>query len=331
MVPFVVSRDQIPAAIGLDNAAKVRAFADHELIARTSGPGTQLLWFEVPSGESLPPRTHAFPSLLIVMRGQATLTGQAKRTVEQGDTVTVPAGESYGFTAVRSELHVLHVRLVAGPDEVKSAQGELTIERLLQHNEARARAALDTPFFAKLRTGALDTPHKRGLAREAIRVFSDAFQTFLFTRQAMCRDASYHAVFHEHLAEEFGHNKMLGVSGNERIAKDPIWQATSAWFSHQMLALDNSGKAVVNLAVETCGFHFHTLAKPVFSSDESAEYFSLHSEADDEHMELGVDLLAGQHPDTYARLLALLDRSWDMMLAVTTRFAELLDEELALS
>ena len=61
---------------------------------------------------------------------------------------------------------------------------------------------LDTPFYRMLQTNALDTNHKRSAACDAIRVFSDAFQTFLFTRQAMCRDEDYRAMFHGHLMED---------------------------------------------------------------------------------------------------------------------------------
>ena len=120
---------------------------------------------------------------------------------------------------------------------------------------------------------------------------------------------------------------MLKVSGNRRIAGDAILRATSSWFSHQMIIQDNTGKAVLNLVLETSGYHFHSLAESVFASDANAKYFAVHSEADEEHMDLGVNLLENQHPDTYRRLLSVLDDGWDMMETVTTRFAELIDIE----
>jgi hypothetical protein len=94
-----------------------------------------------------------------------------------------------------------------------------------------------------------------------------------------------------------------------------------------MLTLDNAGKTLVNLVLETSGYHFHTLAKPVFASAESADYFDAHAEADETHMELGLELLANQHPDVYRQLLELLEDSWDMLETVTNRFAELVDLE----
>ena len=157
--------------------------------------------------------------------------------------------------------------------------------------------------------------------RESIRVFSDAYQTFLFTRQATCRDEAYTDMFDEHLREELGHNRLLKVAGDKRVSTDPILKATSAWFCHQMIVLDNAGKTVLNLLLETGGYYFHTLAKPVFESDGSAEYFDIHAEADERHKEMGVDILAGLHPTTYRRLCRILDEGYDMLETMTRRMA----------
>lgn len=332
-VPFVVSREQIPAIIDASSALRARHFVAHEQIAQAASTGAALAWIEAPAGGQVELRSHHGPTLLAVMRGRAALVGTASiatavRQVEQGDVLTVPSEHSYGFTEIEADLHVLQVTLQQQSGEAL-AERELSLESLLERNRKRVEQVLDSPFYVLLRDGLLNTRDKRSAACEAIRVFSDAFQSFLFTRQAMCRDDSYFAAFHGHLLEELGHNDMLHVAGNQRISRDPILRATSVWFSHQMLKLDNAGKAVVNLVLETSGYHFHTLAKPVFADGNSATYFAAHAEADEQHMDLGVDLLAGLHPDTYRRLLELLDESWDMLQTVTTRFAELVALEVS--
>jgi hypothetical protein len=143
----------------------------------------------------------------------------------------------------------------------------------------------------------------------------------------MCRDQAYVSMFHGHLLEELGHNDLLKVEGREQILRDPILRAASSWFSHRMLTLDNAGKTVVNLVLETSGYHFHTLAKPIFADIDCGNYFEAHAEADETHMELGIDLLANQHPDVYRQLFQILEDSWDMLETVTNRFAELADLE----
>jgi mannose-6-phosphate isomerase-like protein (cupin superfamily) len=326
--PFVVRRDEIPLASEPD--VEVRSFAAHPLLAKATAEGVDMAWMRVPAGERAEIRQHQRPCLLVVLGGSARLLGTKNREIEAGDVVTLPSNHEYGFSDVREPLHMLQVML---PDEHHAENGDqaLTLERLLSRNEARVRRVLDTPFFVLLRTRALDTPKKRASAREAIRVFSDAFQTLLFTRQALCRNEQYLAEFHSHLVEELDHNRLLSVSGNSRITADPILRAASSWFCHKMLILDNAGKATVNLALETGGYHFHTLAKPVFSSDESARYFDVHAEDDEHHKELAIGLLKDQHPDTYRRLLEILDESWDMIEVMTGRFARLIDIESASS
>lgn len=330
--PFVVSREQIPAIIDTGSAVRARPFVAHEQIARAASTGAALAWLEAPAGGKVELRSHRGPTLLAVMRGRAALVGTAsiataKRQVEQGDVLTVPPDHSYGFAQIEADLHVLQVTLQPQTGE-GAAERELSLGSLLARNKQRAEQVLESPFYVQLRDGLLDTRDKRSAACEAIRVFSDAFQSFLFTRQAMCREEGYFAAFHGHLLEELGHNDLLRVTGNPRISRDPILRATSVWFSHQMLKLDNAGKAIVNLVLETSGYYFHTLAKPVFADGHSATYFAAHAEADEQHMDLGVELLDGLHPDTYRRLIELLDESWDMLQTVTTRFAELVALEV---
>jgi hypothetical protein len=158
---------------------------------------------------------------------------------------------------------------------------------------------------------------------ECLRVFSDAFQVFLFTRQAMCREDAFQALFAEHLAEEFGHNQMLQTPQDSRIVSDPVLKATSSWFCQQMLVLDNAGKVVVNLVLETAGYHFHSLAAPVFKGEAGEKYFDTHAEADEHHKDIGVELLEGLHPDTYELLYRVLEDSYDMLEALTQRIFEL--------
>lgn len=330
--PFVVSREQIPALLEAASNLRARPFLAHEQMASAASPGAALAWIEAAAGAQVALRSHAGPTLLAVMRGRAALSvetanGTSVRQVEQGDVLTIPRDHSYELSHIAADLHVLQVTLEPQQGEATGIE-TLNLERLLERNRRRAEQVLESPFYVVLRDGSLNTQDKRSAACEAIRVFSDAFQTFLFTRQAMCRDQGYSSAFHGHLLEELGHNDLLKVSGNRRILSDPILRATSVWFSHQMLKLDNAGKAVVNLVLETSGYHFHTLAKPVFAEGDSSVYFAAHAEADEEHMDLGVDLLAGQHPDTYRRLLELLEESWDMLETVTTRFAELVALEV---
>jgi mannose-6-phosphate isomerase-like protein (cupin superfamily) len=322
--PSIVPRSDIPISDAPeDMGLEVRPFGAHEVLHNVMpGSAVGLAWTHARPGQLVPPRRHAQPGLLIILEGSAELIGEGARHVQHGDVITLPANQAYGFREVGAQgLHALHV--VLGARDEQKQEGLAALKKLLAHNEARAAQVMKTNrFFLLLSEQSLDEERKR-MMRECVRVFSDAYQVFLFTRQGSCRDERYQEMFHEHFLEELGHNKLLDVAKHPRAFKDPILRATSSWFNHQLLSLDNAEKTILNIALETAGFYFHNLAAPVFVGDQSKEYFELHAEADEKHKELGLDLLENEHPDTYRRLYRILDKGWDMMDAMTARMAYL--------
>jgi mannose-6-phosphate isomerase-like protein (cupin superfamily) len=330
--PSVIPRSDIPISDAPEDLGlEVRLFDAHALLSSVvPRSDVALAWTHARPGQEVPARSHATRGLLIILDGEGELTGAMHRSVGQGDVITVPAGQEYGFRAIGAQgLHALHVAFGEGSTVRPPLGGPL--EQLLERNQARAQLLLQNPFFMLLREGKLESSRKRAMMRECLRVFSDAFQNFLFVRQATCRDDDYSQVFHEHLREEIGHNKLLRVSGERGAAQDPILQATSTWFCHQMLVQDNAGKAVLNIVLETAGYYFHTLAKPVFDGDEGAEYFKVHAEEDEKHMQVGVALLEGQKPEAYKRLARILDDGWDMLDAMNRRVVRLVELDAARS
>ena len=325
--PSVVPRSDVPVSSAPeDSGLEIRPFQAHDILSQAVPENVALAWTFARYGQDVELRSHTTPGLLIVLQGKAELLGGARRRVEQGDVITVPSKHAYGFTSVgRQGLHAIHVAFRT--DVERRGAKAINCDELLAQNDRRARAALKSPFFQLFRAGELSTESRRSIMREALRVFSDAFQAMLLSRQAMCRDETFQSVFDEHLQEELGHNKLLRVSGDACVTGDPILKATSAWFCHQMLVLDNAGKAVVHLMLETAGHDFHTLAMSVFSADESAHYFKTHAEDDERHRNLAVHLLRDQHPLTYPRLHKVLEDSWDMFDAMSSRIAKLVQQQ----
>ncbi|HEY2512334.1 MAG TPA: cupin domain-containing protein [Polyangiaceae bacterium] len=321
--PSVVPYDHVPVAEAADGGGfEVRPFDAHQILAGVVAPsGVALAWTRADGETAL--RSHPTPGLLIVLRGSGELVGLDHRVVTQGDVLTIPAHLPYGFVNVGAGgLQALHVAF----GEATDPTAPVTLKDVLSRNEERAeRAVRANPFFLFLQNGELANRRKRALMRECIRVFSDAYQTFLFTRQATCRDGDYLQMFHQHFLEELGHNQLLKVEGDARIARDPQLVATSTWFTHQLFVLDNASKVTLNIAMETAGYHFHVLAKSVFAQDESSHYFDVHAEADELHKELGVELLRDQHPETYPRLRQAVDDGWDMIEAMMSRMAALVE------
>jgi mannose-6-phosphate isomerase-like protein (cupin superfamily) len=324
--PSVVPRSDIPIAAD-DADLEIRPFEAHALLSEVvPRSDVEMAWTQARPGQDIALRSHATRSLLVILEGSAELVGRLHRAVGQGDVIAVPPGHQYGFRAVGPQgLHVLHVSF-AGRSSAEGSESR-DLAQLLARNQERMQTALDNPFYLLLQSEELKDPERRAVMCEALRVFSDAFQTILFTRQATCRDERFARVFHEHLTEEIGHNELLKVSGSSRATRDPILRAASVWFCHQMLLLDNSGKAVVNLVLETAGYHFHTLASKVLADHESTDYFQTHAEDDEAHMQLGIDALGDLHPVNYRKLHQVLEDAWDMFEVMAGRIAHLVAVE----
>lgn len=327
--PSVIPRSDIP--VSPDGNLEVQPFLAHKVLGSVLPQSpVALAWTRAQAGRDVALRSHPTPGLLVILEGRATLIGGLNRKVEAGDVITLPCNLEYGFAAVGpAGLHALHVAFEADSDSYTDEA--LSVHQLLDRNQMRLQTTLNNSFFLLLRRRGIDSERKRLAMRETLRVFSDAFQTLLFTRQAMCRDDEYAPQFSEHLREEIGHNLLLSTSGTSRIAKDPVLRAMSSWFCNRMLLLDNSEKAVVTLVLETGAFYVCSLSRPLFEGDEAQGYFETHAEEDLHHQEMSAALLTGLHPQVYRRLHGVLDETWDMVDAMTQRFAHLIGIEATTS
>jgi mannose-6-phosphate isomerase-like protein (cupin superfamily) len=333
--PSVVPSAEIPVSSAPEHAdLEVRPFASHEVLGGAIPAGAvALTWIRARPGQDAALRADSRPGLLIVLQGNADFVdgNDVRRSVEKGDVITVPSDSPYAFRAVGpAGLQAIHAVFRKGPE--KAERGASSFEELIAYNETRVAESLAGPYFRMLRDGSLGPERCRARFRDAARVFSDAFQVMMFARQATCRDEDYGPTFLSHLREELGHNELLSVPANRRAPGDAVLVATSNWFCHQMLMLDNIEKAVlIHLVVETAGYHFHTLASPVLASDVSGHYFAAHSEADDDHKDSVLDQLKGLNPRTYRRLQQVVADGWNMFDAMTRRIVRLVELEGASS
>lgn len=328
----LVQRVEIPAeTLSSDGAREERPFAAHPLLARLlppTGPA-EFTWSRVaPSREPAIIHSHPTRVLLIIVGGSAELIGNRKGHVKEGDVIALPARSPYGFTAV-AESGLNFLRLAFRPEGGVKERDVLSLPDLLARNEQRAAHFLRNPFFDLLRDDTLTDPRKLSVFRPTVRVFSDAFQTLIFTREATCCDEAFRSTFASHFRDEVGHNELLGARERDTPVRDSVLTALLSWFTYQMLVLDNVEKAVlVHLVLETAGHHFEALgsANESLKKDSAAKYFEAHA-ADDEHKDMVTGLIEGCHPKTYRRLGQLLDEGWDMLGQITSRMAYLIRNE----
>jgi hypothetical protein len=152
----------------------------------------------------------------------------------------------------------------------------------------------------------------------------DTFQRIIALRVACESDSDLRAFAQYHLTEELNHNTLLAgtrVGGRRREVWDPVIAGASSWFVDQMMTVPGVHRAVLaHLVLEGSGMVFHQAGSMAAYGDN--EFFELHGETDQEHLEMGYRLLA-EHPDWRTEdLLRLLDRGWRMITALCDRVAE---------
>ncbi len=203
------------------------------------------------------------------------------------------------------------------------SEGISSLAELIERNEERVRITSRGAMFRLVDDGTLDDPRRRTAFLRQIKAISDTFQKTITARQATCSDKTYESTFLGHYQDEFGHNTLVPCEAPE--LSDPVMRATLAWFTHQMLVRDNAEKAVlVHLVLEAAAEAFFTkdTTRQVFSAAGAIDYYAAHLD-DDQHRDLGAQLLAGLHPLAYRRLHRTLEDGWDMFDAMGDRLAEL--------
>jgi mannose-6-phosphate isomerase-like protein (cupin superfamily) len=311
--PSVVPRSDIPLAL-TDGNLEVQPFLAHAILGSVlPQSAVALAWTRARSGKDVALRSHATPGLLIILEGRAILIGGLSRKVEAGDVITLPRHLEYGFTAVGpAGLHALHVAFEG--DSESHADEALSLQQLRARNEARLQTTLNNPFFMLLRRR-IDSERKR----EGLRVFAEAFRSLLSTRPA-ARPEDHASQFEPHLLEGHGQDQL--PSATSLLATDSVLRSMSSWLCRQVLVLDGAEKAVVNLVLETAGYYLGALAALMFEAEDSPGCGDTRAEHDED---ANVVALEGLQPHEYARLQRVLDTSWDMVDAMTQRFAQLIE------
>ena len=282
-------------------------------------------------GETHKPHVHDCDSMLIVTNGNATLTGDSTQTVSKGSVVCIPAGKLHGFTC-HSDTGLMGISVQFSQaglfDDANKPNIKFSyLDRLIEHNERKCEAFKQSPFFNLISQGVLKEESSKSTFYSNLRMWSDKFQEILFARQVSAQNENFRNIFAEHLAEEFGHNKLIV----EKNKWDPVIEACGDWFTLKMLQLDNDEKLVVtHMVLELCADVFLTEAAAIYTKEQklSDEYMTLHAHLDEGHSKIGVELLKINGKEDYDRFVQLSDQSWKMLELILNRIAELTVNEL---
>lgn len=107
---------------------------------------------------------------------------------------------------------------------------------------------------------------------------------------------------------------------SHQLVWDAVIETGASWFVDQFAVLPSVHRAVLaHLALEAGSLVLSKAGTHAFPDDP---YFTLHDEADAEHLEMGYRVLRQRTDWTVDDLIAVLDRAWQVIAVVSDRIAE---------
>lgn len=195
------------------------------------------------------------------------------------------------------------------------------VERIASYNEQRQGEYASSDLMRLL----VDE-NTAGETKKAVLTYlqpwSNAFQRMISARVVFETDPDLRRLALEHQEEEIGHDKILARSraDDQGLVWDPVIEAGASWFVDQFAVLPGVQRAVIaHLALEAGSLVLSQAGTRAFPDDP---YFTLHDEADAEHLEMGYELLRNRTDWTVDELVSVLDRAWQVIVVVSDRIAE---------
>lgn len=195
------------------------------------------------------------------------------------------------------------------------------VEHIVRHNARRQREYESSKLIRLLVDENTHDETKKAVLT-FLQPWSNAFQRMISARVTFETDPDLRALALEHQQEEIGHDILLANSRTDdrRVVWDPVIEAGASWFVDQFATLPGVQRTVLaHLALEAGSLVFSTAGARAFPGDP---YFTLHGEADAEHLEMGYRVLRQRSDWTVADLVTVLDHAWQVITLVSDRIAE---------
>lgn len=204
-----------------------------------------------------------------------------------------------------------------------------TLDNLLENNKIFVTEYTNNRLMKLIKSDDVKEKNVRKRLLDCIQVFSDYFQKVVMLRYVFCDNSKFLSVAQLHFTEEYGHNISLKQDREHRpTVWDPILESTSSWFAWKMFTLDEEEKTVlVHLVLEASAQIFFTQAHQVMEQYQETEYFKIHRDADEQHEQMGIDLLKELTVEKYQRLQKILSQGWAILNTACNQIALLTQQE----
>lgn len=286
-------------------------------------------WTKLNPLQRLEPHQHPTMSMIIVCKGQGRLIGDLQMDLKEGDIVVVPPGCTHGFVGSEAEdLRALSLQFegegLYENEKVPRVQFDgYSLSQLLEENQRRLESHVHTSFFRLLDDGTLENPACHSIFIRHLQSWSSKFQLILHARSAFAADSRFRSVFKKHFGEEFGHDEL--IKSNLDPIWDPVIEACSDWFLHQMTTASDAVRlAIIHLVLERSAHEFHERAARVMKSQK--KYYSVHAEHDESHGKMGLHLLEQLDSRQLQSVKSSIEKAWQVLDTMLERIDRLVRE-----
>ncbi len=251
---------------------------------------------------TMPLHENLFPHLLLFISGSGKFIGENSYTkIKEGDTVLIPAGQSHSFIAGPKGLHSVCIQLgnefyqdTYTTAKTNSKQ-KLILTQTLKKNQKYINQFYSNLLFKKIKSGLLNNLKKREIFSNAIQIWFNKCQEPFLSRQTI-----------------------------EEKSFDLTLESLAEWFIYQTLILDQMEKIAIN----------HLITKPVtnlfINICESYEITNIKFPTTFNLIKTNLNdeqplLIENLH--TAKRINEVLEESWKMVDAFSSRVYSLMDKE----
>jgi hypothetical protein len=204
-----------------------------------------------------------------------------------------------------------------------------TYEKIILHNEQWLIKFKSSSIMHLITSTQMDDISVRNRLMDGIQILSNYFQKIMLLRVVLTEYSQSLTLAEEHLAEEFGHNRLLLEERNYRLPSwDPILDSTAAWFIWKMFTLNNVEKTfLIHFVLEGSALAFFTQANQIMQRYGNSKYFVIHAENDEHHGQMGHRALENLRIDEYNAISDIMNQAWEVMITICDRIAFLATKE----
>ena len=204
--------------------------------------------------------------------------------------------------------------------------GDSKVRNLRELIASKNQVLLDHRYFRLCQTGALEREQMLELVKQlyCFSVFFERLLTRRITEYSSSGDPRLLQMAREHLKEEIGHAELFreclennGISTDEVFAIEPK-MFTKAMFGYLVATIQHENEYVTNVAImqvmESIGFlFFSNTLRAMAAHNLSAEALVHHTEADEQHPEMGWEFVPSFDDDTMADCRRVVEDLYRLM------------------